>query len=36
MCIYKCFIDIVNLILKIVDVLMKLDLLFGVNIEIKL
>lgn len=35
MCIYKCLIDIIDLIFKMVDVLMKFDLLSGVDIEIK-
>lgn len=35
MCIYKWFIDIFELILKIVDLLMCFDLLVGVDIEIK-
>lgn len=36
MCIYKCFIDIVDLILKVVDFFMYIDLFVDVNIEIKL
>lgn len=35
MCIYKCLIDIVDLMFKVVDLLMCFDLFVDVNIEIK-
>jgi len=35
MCMYKCFIDIIDFMFKVVDLFMCFDLLVDVNIEIK-